>query len=127
MNASPITYVQQDITIAQINGPSLTIPGFVADGTGLGYYIAEAPGNASGSLYELASGLAYRNYYVPVHLASGCQFGWYLFTEQHVKAWLELVVPLTDWTQPADYLAAMPEWRAVCTKARAALDDVTQK
>jgi len=127
MNTQTITYSVQDITIAQTDGPSLTIPGFVADGTGLGYYIDKAPGDTSESIYEVLSGLAYRDYYVPVHLVSGCQFGWYLFTEQHIRAWLELAVPLTDWTLPAAYLAAMPDWTRVCTQAREALDTVTAK
>ena len=124
MNTQTITYSAQDITIAQTNLPSLVIPGFVADGTGLGYYIDPAPGNASGSAFEVLSGRAYRDYYVPVHLASGCQFGWVFYTEQHVKAWLTLAVPLNDWTMPADYLAAMPEWKRVCTQARDMLLDV---
>jgi len=127
MTTQSIIYRKQDIELAlTTTEETVRVPGFVAEGTGLGYYIDEAPGDSSSSLYELTTGLAYQNYYVLVHLASGRRFGWHVYTEPHVHTWLERVATFINWTLPLERILALPEWQMLQPKVKAVLDEVTK-
>jgi len=72
------------------------------------------------------TGLAYRDYYVLVHSASGMQFGWCVFSEAHIRILLEKVVPLMDWTLPVEQLIALPAWQTMSAKIEVAVAEATK-
>jgi len=63
--------------------------GYVADETGLGYYWHEG-----------------KDVYVVTHLASGLSVA-DLASEEHARACIEAIAPLTGWTQPSKVLLAL--------------------
>ena len=100
-----LNYIEETITVSFESGQEsrhVEMPGVIAEGTGLGHY-SEASGGAwmwpvEGG--EVAMEPEGSTRYVLTHVASGCGFGVWVYSEAHVRAWLELIAPLTDWTLP---------------------------
>ena len=110
-----MNYIEETITVSFESGQEsrhVEMPGVIAEGTGLGYY-SEASGGAwmwpvEGG--EVAMEPEGSTRYVLTHVASGCGFGVWVYSEAHVRAWLELIAPLTDWTLPLVELVTHPAY-----------------
>lgn len=116
-------FLPQTITIDQSawgDVLSIEVPGFVAVGTGLGYYIDEKPKepakfftmNANGKEIEV-----YRNEddtrYCPTHLATGKSLQYWFYTEEQCKQYIEEIAPLLDWILPLEEMLKLPAWSTI--------------
>lgn len=101
-------------------GSSMQAEGYVATGTGLGYYIDAKPQEDVYPAFEVNEQTVYRKHdetrYCPTHVSSGMSFGLWFYTEQAVKAFLEAIVPVLNWTLPLNELAKLPEWETIGRK-----------
>lgn len=107
-----MNYVTQIITVTIGTQTFPDVPYIVAEGTGLGYYTEESGGTY---LWPVGGGTVRREppghtRYVLTHLESHSGFGYWVYSEPHIRRWLELVAPLTDWTLPVDALVTRPDW-----------------
>src|SRR6266702_7731728 len=101
-------------------GSSLEGEGYIATGTGLGYYIDTKPEEGVYPAFEVNGQTVYREHdetrYCPQHIASGMGFGLWFYQEEQVRAFLEAMAPILDWTQPLNELAKLNEWATIGMK-----------
>ncbi len=120
MTAS-IAYKPTSLTPSLQDGTYLDIEGVIGVGTGLGYYLDPAHPmtldmKVNGKAVSIPhpvdwNGDADRDLYMLVHLASGTLFGTYVYSEHHVKAYLEGMAALAiDWTLSTEQIVKHPLW-----------------
>lgn len=101
-------------------GKTLACEGYVAVGTGLGYFIDPKPEKSEPfcfvngqPVYEEED----ETRFSPMHVQSGMSFSFWFYDEQHVRAFIEEIAVLLDWTQPVDVLVDFPAWPSIPQKA----------
>jgi len=105
-----MNYVEHVFQFPCTDGSVVERVGMMAEGTGLGYYT-----QLSGGLYLWPTGSGKVSCepegwmrYVLTHIESGCTFGCFVYTEQHVRNLLLRVAPLCDWRLPVAALVRQP-------------------
>lgn len=105
-----MNYVEHTFGFPFTDGSTREVAVMVAEGTGLGYSSQPSGGMClwaihSWTIVREPEGLTR---YILIHLASGSNFPLCLYSEQHMRAWLELIAPLADWTLPIERLVKQP-------------------
>ena len=126
-----MNFLKENITISFESGQGsrrVEMAGVIAEGTGLGYYTEASGGTwmwpvGGGEVTMEPEGLTR---YVLIHVASGCGFGLWVYSEQHVRAWLELITPFTDWALPLTALVEHPKYPTI-QQVRSALHQAVQQ
>ena len=108
------THISENGSVLYVPGlitftPEDACEGIIASGTGLGYYVFPPDPTARWSdAYSRQYLGTEKECYVLTHLASGCSFGVWLWSEREVRVCLERIAPLTNWFQTYQQLRARP-------------------
>ncbi len=112
-----MNYVQETSALKCTDQTTADFPLVTAEGTGLGYYSEESGGTYlwpenGGEVTMEPDGYTR---YILLHIESGSAFGSFVYSEAHIRAWLELVAPLTDWTLPVAEMIKRSDFPTVQT------------
>jgi hypothetical protein len=110
-----ITFSKQTFKIVFCSRSSetfLDVLGFVSD-VGLGYYKAVASPKLALRNGKLQPPKIRGDRYAVVHLASGRDLNTWLFSEKHVRSWIEKIADLVDWKQEGIPMQTGREIRAL--------------
>lgn len=101
------------IKVEQVYGSPQEAPGFEAAGTGLGYFIDEAPKEDEWA-FSVNGVDVYRKpdrtRYCVTHLSSGLGFPGWFYSEQSARLFIEHMVKLLNWTLPIEEITKLPAW-----------------